>query len=95
MAQSASAVDSGIELQDQRMRDAHTMPRTDDDLRDWIAAYCGIKIPHVAVCEGHQSPMQAIADLFFERVPMQVWFASRTAGKTRNLSVVHHLNLMF
>jgi len=84
-----------IDMREARMHDAHTLPGNDEDLAEWIWAYCGLKIPTVAVCPGHCAPITPLADAFFERELDQVWLASRGSAKTTMLALLHHLNLLF
>ena len=75
-----------------RLVDAHTCPRTDDDLHEYIRAYLGFHVPRRAVCRNHTAPFSFIADVFFERVCNVLVFASRSGGKTQNIAILDHLN---
>jgi hypothetical protein len=79
-------------LDELRHADAHTMPVDDNDLHQYIKSYLGYAVPRVAVCKHHVAPFQFIADVFFERETNIVVLANRTGGKTRNLSILNHLN---
>jgi hypothetical protein len=67
-------------------------PKNDDELWQWIKDELGIEIPRVAVCEGHTSPFQFIADLFFERVHSAIAMANRGGSKTFGVALLHYLN---
>jgi hypothetical protein len=70
-------------------------PQTDKELWMYIKKFLHFAIPLRNVCEGHVSPFQFLADIFFERTFNAFGFASRGSGKTRNISIVHHLNCLF
>lgn len=52
-------------------------------------------IPRVAVCDGHQSPFDFIADLYFERVTSAVAMANRGGSKTASSAILHLLNSLY
>lgn len=70
-------------------------PQTDDELHAWILKNLKMDIPRVAVCEGHQSPFDFIADLYFERVTAAVAMANRGGSKTASSAVLHLLNSLY
>ena len=70
-------------------------PQTDDQLHKWILDNLGLNIPRVAVCDGHQSPFDFVADIFFERVDSAIAVASRDGGKTMASALIHLLNSLF
>lgn len=72
--------------------DAHSRPTDDEALFQWVQAYLQFKIPRVAVCKNHVAPFQFIADVFFERETNVIVLANRSGGKTRDLSILNHLN---
>jgi hypothetical protein len=64
-------------------------PQTDEELWWVIRALWGITLPRVAVCDGHTSPFQAVADAYFARAPnFAVWYASRGSGKSLALAAL-------
>jgi len=75
-----------------RLADAHTVPRGDDDLHEYIRAYLGYHVPRRAVCQNHVAPFSFIVDVFFERECNVLVFASRSGGKTQNIAILDHLN---
>lgn len=65
------------------------MPRDDDELWDFIDKYLGIQIPRQQICSNHCAPFTAVADAFFARSPISVWWASRGfGGKSFNLAAL-------
>jgi hypothetical protein len=52
-------------------------------------------VPDVAVCPGHASPFEFLADTFFERYESALVHASRSGGKTITSAIVHALNCRF
>lgn len=65
----------------QRVRLAFRLPiRTEQELRAFVWAVWGRRIPNVAVCLGHVSPWFAFAWAFFARSRVSVWKASRGFG---------------
>lgn len=64
-------------------------PLDDDELWEYIYTMWGVKLPRRAICKGHTSPFQAVADAFFARSPVTVWKASRGfGGKTHSLGIL-------
>lgn len=70
-------------------------PRNDDELHAWILNNIGYDIPRVPVCEGHQTPFEFLADLYFERVNSAVAMAARGSSKTVVSAILHLLNSLF
>jgi hypothetical protein len=75
---------------------------TNDGLLWWyIWEYLGFKIPRVRICKDHgpncgsRAPFEFISDLFFEKVRNAIGFANRTGGKTTNVAILNHLDMMF
>lgn len=65
------------------------LPADDDELWWTIFALWGYRIPRQAVCPGHVSPFQALADAYFARYPSMIWKASRgLGGKSRTLAIL-------
>ena len=74
---------------------AREKPRNDKELYNYIRNILNFRIPAKTVIPGHTSPFKFISDLFFERVTDCVVLANRKGGKTRALSILHHLNSLF
>ncbi len=65
------------------------LPRTDEELWEFVATIWGIEIPRSQVCEHHTPPFTAFANAFFARDPVAIWKASRGfGGKSRTLSIL-------
>lgn len=74
---------------------ANEGPTTDDELHAWIKRELNIDIPRVAVCEGHTSPFQFLADLYFRRMTSAVAMANRGGSKTMLVALLHYLSCTF
>jgi hypothetical protein len=70
---------------------AHAVPETRDELWSYVADEYGFEIPRVAVCKGHVSPFDALADAFFSEGGEMVWVGPRTGGKTLQAALLEHL----
>ena len=76
-------------------------PRTRDELHAFIKQEVGLDIPRVSVCEGHTSPFDALADLYFEEtkdgepVEAALIMANRGGSKTFLVALLHWLNSRF
>lgn len=70
-------------------------PKTDDELHQWILDNVGLNISRVAVCPGHNSPFEFLADIYFERVYSAIAMASRGSGKSALSALIHLLNSLF
>ena len=65
------------------------LPATDDELWWTIYSLWGIRVPRISVCPGHSNPFDALADAYFARYPVCVWWASRgLGGKSRTLAAL-------
>ena len=80
---------------DIRKKLAHDAPQNDKELYRYIRDILGFAIPTKAVMPENSSPFKFLSDLFFERVADCVVLANRKGGKTRCLSILHHLNSLF
>src|SRR4030042_1937957 len=69
--------------------------RHPDTLHFYIRAYLGYYIPRKRFCRKHVSPFAFVCDMFFENVRNSIAFASRTGGKTLNISILNHLDMAF
>ena len=74
---------------------AEVRPRTAADLRGWLRAVLGIDVPRRSMCRQHQSPMDYLAHVFFERPGDVVVWANRGGGKTFYGAVATLLDLLF
>lgn len=64
-------------------------PRTDDELKAFLANTLGIRLPCTSVCKGHSNPFAAFSDAFFAKTPVTLWIASRGfGGKTFNMGAL-------
>ncbi len=70
-------------------------PRDRVELRGWLRAVLGVDVPDGAVCEGHDSPMDYLEHVFFERGGDVVVWANRGGGKTFYGAVATLLDLLF
>ena len=70
-------------------------PQTDDELHAWIKANLGVDVPRVSVCDGHCSPFDFIADVYFGRTRNAIAVANRDGGKTFGAAIVHYLRGRF
>lgn len=67
-------------------------PATAHELNDWFDRVLGVRLGEVAVCPGHSAPIDFVFDLFAHRVDEALVLASRTAGKTLGLALLHVAN---
>lgn len=70
-------------------------PQTDDELWDFLNDEMGLRMPRVAVIEGHTAPFQILADLFFRRTTSAIIIGNRGGGKTFLMALLHYLNGRF
>ncbi len=83
------------EIESKRRSGGQMGPQTDDELHAWILEHTGMDIPRVAVCEGHASPFEFLADIYFERVTSAIVVANRGGAKTMISALLHLLNSKF
>ncbi len=66
--------------------DAHKeiwVPKTDKELQTWMWEFLGVYVGDKQVCDNHCSPLEAVAEAYFAKVPRAVWYGSRgLSGKT-------------
>lgn len=67
-------------------------PQNDDELWQWMKDELNLEMPRNAVTEGHKTPFDLIADLYFQRTYAAFGLASRGGSKTFAAAVVHVLN---
>lgn len=75
-------------------------PHNDEVLHFYIAAFLGFNIPRRRFCRTHEdfsgiSPFKFVSDMFFERTRNAIAFANRTGGKTLNIAILNHLDMLF
>ncbi len=67
------------------------MPKTPDELRDWVRHFTGIRIPSRPVCAGHTAPFTLFAHQVFERPSLALWHGPRGSGKSFLSAIDTHL----
>ncbi|QDV38271.1 hypothetical protein [Tautonia plasticadhaerens] len=70
-------------------------PDSERSLRRWVREYAGLRIPHRAVCRGHQSPWRFFADAFLLRPPVALVLGPRGGGKSYLSALETHLTSRF
>ncbi len=66
-------------------------PRNDKELKAYLAAKLGVRLPDKKVCKNHSTPFRAFADAYFARYGVTVWKASRgLGGKSFLLALLGH-----
>lgn len=70
-------------------------PRDRAELRGWLRAVLGVRVPDGAICSQHHSPMDYLEHVFFERGGDVVVWANRGGGKTFYGAVATLLDLVF
>jgi hypothetical protein len=71
-------------------------PTTRDELREWCAKFLKVTLPREPVCPGHNTPLDYLDYVFFERGEQGplVW-ANRGGGKTLIAAVASVLDMIF
>lgn len=68
-------------------------PENDHELHAFVRDECGISIPRNAVCEGHCSPFEFMADVYFERGNTdKLAIGNRGSGKTQIMGALHAIS---
>lgn len=67
-------------------------PKNDDELWQLLKDEYGLTMPRNPVCDGHTTPFQLIADLFFNRTGSAFAVANRGGSKTFAIAILHVLN---
>lgn len=75
-----------------RMADRPPRPKTPKELNDWFESALGVRLPAKSVCEGHDAPLDFVWDVFDNQVEEAIVLASRSAGKTLMLAMLHVAN---
>lgn len=71
-------------------------PTTREELREWVREHLGIVLPLHAVCQGHNTPLDYLDYVFFERGAADpVVMACRGGGKTLLGAVATLLDMLF
>jgi len=68
-----------------------TTPR---QLHAWVRLFCGLDVPRVAACGGHDAPFDYLKRAYFEPAEDLVVHAPRGGGKTRLAAVATLLDLL-
>lgn len=55
-------------------------PGSPAEMREWLAHYAGVSLPHRACCPEHTSPLDAVWMAYRAEDPRMVWHASRGFG---------------
>lgn len=71
------------------------VPRTDNQLHEYIDLAYGVRLPRKIITPGHRTSFDLVSDLFFERVGMALGFGNRNGGKTFTLGILNHLDMTF
>jgi len=81
-------------------------PQNDEELHTWLKKNLRLDIPRHSVCEDHQSPFDFFADLYFERLHVEIdgetypvngalALANRGGFKTTSVAALHFTNCTF
>jgi hypothetical protein len=76
-------------------KQAADMPKTPDELWDYIVRRYGVTIARVAVCDGHDTPFDYVCAGFFEWHPNICGIGPRGGGKSMMSALLHELNSHF
>jgi hypothetical protein len=68
--------------------------RDAEALHAWVRLFCGLDVPRVAVCAGHDAPFDYLCRAYFEPASDLVVWAPRGGGKTRLAAVATLLDLL-
>jgi len=71
------------------------MPKTRAELQFYFKEIFGLNLVDKAVVPGHQSPLDFVSDVFFEKVTNAMLIAPRGGGKTIAFAALHILNSRF
>jgi hypothetical protein len=78
--------------QDETAPRAEGMPRTPDELWDYIVRRYGVRIARVSVCPDHDTPFDYICAGFFTWYPNVFGIGPRGGGKSYDQALLHDLN---
>jgi len=70
-------------------------PKNKDVLHFYVRFFLGYDIPRKRRCSNHCSPFKFIWDMYMEFVRNSIAFANRTGGKTTNIAILNHLDMLF
>lgn len=68
---------------------------TDKELKFFVEEFTPYRLPTSKVCPEHCSPVEFVADQFFERVRTSIGFANRGGGKTSGVATLNVLDAWF
>lgn len=74
---------------------AEKAPTSKEHLALYCALVLGVRIPHPAHCENHQSPLDALWDAYTDEYNFGIWHAMRGSGKTLLLAVLAFIESVF
>lgn len=76
-----------------RRMESERVPADDAELWDFVRDECGLRVPRNAVCEGHCSPFEFMADVYFSRGNTdKLAVGNRGSGKTQIMGTLHGVN---
>jgi len=70
-------------------------PKHPDILHFYIRLFLGINIPRKKICPEHHAPFTYVSNMFFEKIRNSIAFANRTGGKTLNIAILNHCDMIF
>ena len=70
-------------------------PLNRGELRDWVFAFTGVRIPVEPVCKGHSAPFEMFASQVLERPSLALWHGPRGSGKSFLSALDTHLASRF
>lgn len=70
-------------------------PANRDELRGWVSAFAGLRIPSRPVCPGHAAPFDMFASQVLERPSLALWHGPRGSGKSFLSALDTHLASRF
>ena len=65
--------------------------KTEEELRGWLEAYTGLKLPEKSVCPGHHSPWEIFKTIHLDRPSVALVLGSRGSGKSFLSALDTHL----
>jgi len=74
---------------------AGTAPKTKEAFAVYCATVLGFRLPHPAKCEEHQSPLDALWDIYSDNAEFTILQAMRGSGKTLLLAILAYLESIF
>lgn len=74
--------------------DPERLRQEDEQLDEFIRLAYGCALPKKVITPGHKAPFQFVSDLFYERVKNALAFANRNGGKTWDVAILNHLDMV-